>query len=326
MSAKTPAKKPAKTAQKTPQTKCGFIALIGAPNAGKSTLMNQLVGSKIAIVTHKVQTTRARMRGIAIRNHAQMVFIDTPGLFEPKRRLDRAMVGAAWASLNDADVTLLLIDAQKRVREDGLDLLIQLKEHVKTAGESESGGRKPLALVLNKIDCVDRKKLLELSQVLNEAFPFDAVFMISAKTGDGTDLMMDWLAGHLPDSPYLYPESQISDVPLRLLCADITREKLLLRLHQELPYHLTVETTDWQEKPDGSVRMEQMIYVSRESHKGMVVGKGGLTIKAVSTEARKDMETVLDGRVHLFLQVKSRPGWESEPARYQELGLAFSKK
>lgn len=312
------------------KTKCGFVAIIGAPNAGKSTLMNTLIGAKVAIVTHKVQTTRARMLGIKMvsneaaddktASQSQLVFIDTPGLFEPRRNLDRAMVSAAWSALFEADITLLMIDSKRAITDAVGGVLQQLKESQERRDKS-----KPLILVLNKIDCVERSTLLDLAQKLGEMIAFDAVFMISAKNGDGTEKLLNFLAKRVPESPLLYPENQISDVPLRLLCAEITREKLMLRLHQEIPYNLTAETTDWRELKDGSVRIEQMIYVAREGHKGMVVGKGGQTIKAISTEARADMATVLGNPVHLFLQVKARPNWQAEPARYTELGLNFIK-
>jgi len=291
-------------------TRAGFVALIGEPNAGKSTLLNRMVGAKVSIVTHKVQTTRARIRGIAMEGQAQIVFVDTPGLFRPRRRLDRAMVAAAWGGAADADVTVLLIEAHRGLTEGVQAILDALKERA---------GR--VALAINKIDRVKAEELLALSQKLNEAFPFERTFMISAEKGYGCDDLREWLAGELPESPWLYPEDQIADLPLRMIAAEVTREKLTLRLHEELPYQLTVETERWEEKPDGSARIDQVIYVARDGHKGIILGKGGETIKAVGQQARADLTAFLERPVHLFLQVKVRPNWLEEKERFSEMGL-----
>ena len=294
---------------------CGFVALIGEPNAGKSTLLNQIVGAKVSIVTHKVQTTRARIRGIAIEGDAQLVFVDTPGLFRPKRRLDRAMVSAAWSGAADADVVVLLVEANRGLTE-GVDAIIDgFDEHV-------SEGKK-IALAINKIDRVKADSLLKLTSELNERYNFAATFMISAEKGHGVADLRKWLAGELPAGPWHYPEDQIADVPLRMIAAEMTREKLTLRLHQELPYQLTVETESWQERKDGSVRVDQYIYVMRDGHKGIVLGPKGETIKAVSMAARQEMSEFLGQKVHLFLQIKVRPNWLEEPERYSEMGLNF---
>ena len=299
----------------TEPTRCGFVALIGEPNAGKSTLLNRMVGSKVAAVTHKVQTTRARLRGIAIHGNAQIVFVDTPGLFRPRRRLDRAMVAAAWAAVDDADVTLLLVEAHRGVTEGVERILETLSQHET---------KKPIALVVNKIDRVKREKLLELVADLSQRRDFAETFLISAQSGDGVDRLRDWLAATLPEGPWHYEEDQIADAPMRTIAAEITREKLTLRLHQELPYQLTVETEDWVERKDGSVRVEQVVLVARDGHRGIVLGKGGETIKAVSMEARKELSELLGRPVHLFLTVKSRPNWQNERERYDRIGLDFS--
>ncbi len=294
---------------------CGFVALIGEPNAGKSTLLNKIVGAKVSIVTHKVQTTRARIRGIAIEGDSQLVFVDTPGLFRPKRRLDRAMVSAAWSGAADADVVVLLVEANRGLTE-GVEAIINgFDEHV-------SKGKK-IALAINKIDRVKADSLLKLTAVLNERYDFAATFMISAEKGHGVADMRKWLAGQLPKGPWHYPEDQIADVPLRMIAAEMTREKLTLRLHQELPYQLTVETESWEERKDGSVRVDQYIYVMRDGHKGIVLGPKGETIKAVSMAARQEMSEFLGQTVHLFLQIKVRPNWLEEPERYSEMGLNF---
>jgi GTP-binding protein Era len=294
--------------------RCGFIALIGAPNAGKSTLINALVGAKVAIVSHKVQTTRMLLRGIATAGTAQLVFIDTPGIFAPKRRLDRAMVTNAWAGAHDADITGVLIDA-KRGFDDEADALF--------ARLAEVGGRK--ILLFNKVDLVEKSALLALAHAANERARFDATFMISALTGDGVADVKDWLVAHVPAGPWHYPEDQITDAPLRQLAAEITREKLFLRLHQELPYQSTVETEQWKELRDGSTRIEQTIYVERESQRKIVLGKGGATIKAIGAEARRDIAEMVEAPVHLFLFVKVREGWGDDPERYREMGLEFPK-
>ena len=295
-----------------PPTHCGFVALIGAPNAGKSTLINALVGAKISIVTPKVQTTRSLVRGIAIEGDAQLILVDTPGIFAPRRRLDRAMVGSAWGSTADADVVALLIDAHKGVGEDDEAILNGLRDI-----------RAPKVLLLNKVDLVEKQKLLALVQMLNERIAFAAVFMISALSGDGVGELKRWFAENAPPGPWLYPEDQISDAPLRQLAAEITREKLYLRLHQELPYQSTVETDTWKELRDGSVRIEQTIYVERESQRKILLGKGGQTIKAIGAAARADITAAVEQPVHLFLFVKVREGWSDDPERYREMGLEF---
>jgi GTP-binding protein Era len=295
--------------------RCGFIALIGAPNVGKSTLVNALVGTKVAIVSHKVQTTRALLRGIAVDGPAQLIFIDTPGIFAPKRRLDRAMVSSAWAGAHDADLVAVLIDARRGIDEEADALLGRLAEV-----------RQPKLLVINKVDLVDKPALLALAQRLNERIGFEATFMISALKGDGVGDVRSWLAAHVPEGPWHYPEDQITDAPMRQLAAEITREKLYLRLHQELPYQSTVETVAWTERQDGSVRIEQTIYVERESQRKIVLGKGGATIKAIGAEARRELAAVLEQPVHLFLFVKIRENWGDDPERYREIGLEFPKE
>ena len=298
-----------------PGRRCGFVALIGAPNAGKSTLLNALVGAKISIVTPKVQTTRALIRGIAIEGAAQLIFVDTPGIFVPRRRLDRAMVGSAWGSTQDADVVALLIDLHKGVEEDEEAILRKLADV-----------RAPKVLVLNKVDTVQKPKLLALAQSLNERAAFAATFMVSARSGDGVTDLKRFFAAHVPEGPWLYPEDQISDAPLRQLAAEITREKLFLRLHQELPYHSTVETEIWKELRDGAVRIEQTIYVERESQRKIVLGKGGQTIKAIGAAARTEIALSIEHPVHLFLFVKVREGWGDDPERYREMGLEFPRE
>ena len=295
-------------------SRSGFVALIGEPNAGKSTLLNKMVGAKISIVTHKVQTTRTRIRGVSIEDQSQIIFVDTPGLFEPRRRLDRAMVAAAWRCAADSDITLLLVEAHRGLTE-GVEKII--------SSISETGLNRKIALVINKIDKVDVNDLLSLSKEINERYPFTETFMISAEKGKGVDDLRRWLASNLPEGPWLYPDDQISDMPLRMIAAEITREKLTLRLHQELPYQLTVETEKWEEKPDKSVRIEQMIYLSRSGHKGIVLGKKGETIKAVSMASRLSIEEFLGSKVHLFLRLKVREKWMDEVERYSEMGLDF---
>ncbi|WP_101065593.1 GTPase Era [Roseovarius salinarum] len=294
--------------------RAGFVALIGEPNAGKSTLMNRMVGAKVSIVTHKVQTTRARIRGVALEGDSQIVFVDTPGLFRPRRRLDRAMVSAAWGGAGDADAVVLLVEAHRGVTEGVAAILARL---------GEVAGDRPVALAINKIDRVKREVLLALAADLNERFAFTRTFMISAEKGHGVADLRAWLAGVVPEGPWLYPEDQIADLPMRMLAAEITREKLTLRLHQELPYQLTVETETWQERDDGSARIDQVIYVAREGHKGIVLGRRGETVKSVSRAAREELEEFLGRRVHLFLQVKVRPQWQEEAERYSEMGLEF---
>ncbi|MCT4331514.1 GTPase Era [Paracoccus sp. YLB-12] len=295
-------------------TRAGFVALIGEPNAGKSTLLNRMVGAKVSIVTHKVQTTRARIRGIAISGDSQIVFVDTPGIFRPRRRLDRSMVAAAWGGASDADIILLLIEAHRGLTDGAQAIIDQL---------AALDRKTPVALIINKIDRVKSEALLALSQKLNEAYPFERTFMISAEKGYGCDDLRDWLAETLPAGPWLYPEDQIADLPMRMIAAEITREKLTLRLHEEIPYQLTVETEAWEERKDGSARVDQIIYVSRAGHKGIVLGKGGETVKAVGQAARAELEEFMGRRVHLFLQVKLRENWQDEAERYGEIGLDF---
>jgi len=297
-----------------PTTRAGFVALIGEPNAGKSTLLNRMVGAKVSIVTHKVQTTRARIRGVAMEGAAQIVFVDTPGLFQPRRRLDRAMVAAAWGGAADADVIVLLIEAHRGVTE-GVEKILE--------GLADIGKGRKVALAINKIDRVQSEALLGLAQDLNNRFEFAETFMISAEKGHGVDLLRQWLAEQLPEGPWLYPEDQIADLPLRMIAAEMTREKLTLRLHQELPYQMTVETENWEEKKDGSARIDQVIYVVRDGHKGIVLGHKGETIKAVSMSARQEMSEFLGRKVHLFLKVKVRPNWLDEAERFSEMGLNF---
>ena len=296
------------------RTRCGFVALIGVPNAGKSTLLNALVGSKVSIVSHKVQTTRTQVRGLAIEGDAQIVFVDTPGIFKPKRRLDRAMVTSAWGGAGDADVIALLIDARKGIDEENEAILQRLPDL-----------RQPKILILNKIDLIERSRLLGLASEINARLAFERTFMVSALTGDGVGDLRRALAEKMPSGPWLYPEDQLSDAPLRMLAAEITREKIYERLHEELPYQSTVETDQWQERPDGSVRIEQTIYVERESQRKIVLGKGGQTVKAISQAARKELGELIETPVHLFLYVKVRENWENDPERYREMGLEFPK-
>ncbi|GHE01750.1 GTPase Era [Allgaiera indica] len=296
-------------------TSAGFVALIGEPNAGKSTLLNRMVGAKVSIVTHKVQTTRTRIRGVAMAGAAQIVFVDTPGLFRPRRRLDRAMVAAAWGGAADADVIVLLIEAHRGLTDGARTIVESLRERVPQGV--------PVALAINKIDKVKAEALLALTREMNEAYPFAKTFMISAERGYGVEDLRDWLAGEMPEGPWLYPEDQIADLPMRMIAAEITREKLTLRLHEELPYQLTVETENWEDRKDGSTRIDQLIYVARDGHKGIVLGKGGETIKAISQAARAELGEFLGRTVHLFLQVKVRENWLDEAERYSEMGLDF---
>ena len=302
----------AETAAATDETRCGFIALIGAPNAGKSTLINALVGTKVSIVSHKVQTTRALVRGIAIEGRSQLVFIDTPGIFAPRRRLDRAMETTAWASAHDADLIGVLIDARRGLDDEVSGLLDRI-------GDVQHGR----FLILNKIDLVEKPTLLALTQTANRRAAFETTFMISALHSDGVEDMRRWLAARVAPGPWHYPEDQVSDAPLRQLAAEITREKLYLRLHQELPYHSTVETVDWKELKDGSVRIEQTIYVERESQRKIALGKGGQTIKTIGSDARRDIAAAVEAKVHLVLFVKVRENWGDDPERYREIGLEF---
>lgn len=297
------------------ETKCGFVALIGEPNAGKSTLMNRMVGAKVSIVTHKVQTTRARIRGIAMTNDAQIVFVDTPGLFRTRRKLDKAMVAAAWTGAADADLVVLLVEAHRGITK-GVEMILE-------GLEKRDNKNQRLVLAINKIDRVKSQALLALTEELNSRLSFEETFMISAEKGYGVPVLQEWLADNLPVGPYLYPEDQIADVSMRMIAAEMTREKLMLRLHQELPYTLTVETEKWEEKKDGSVRIEQVIYVAREGHKGIALGPKGETIKGVSMASRQELKEMMGRDVHLFLQVKVRPNWENEAERYSEMGLDY---
>ncbi len=293
-------------------TRCGFVALIGAPNAGKSTLVNALVGTKVTIVTHKVQTTRALVRGIALAGAAQIVFVDTPGIFKPRRRLDRAMVTTAWGGAKDADLVAMLIDARRGIDEEAEAILAGLAEV-----------RQPKILVLNKIDLVRRDTLLALAADANARAGFERTFMVSALSGDGVQDFLGYLAGTVPAGPWHYPEDQVSDLPLRQLAAEVTREKLMMRLHDELPYEAHVETEQWKDVKGGAVRIEQTIYVERDSQKKIVIGQGGATIKAISTAARQEIAEMVERPVHLFLFVKVRGAWADDPERYREMGLDF---
>ena len=295
-------------------TRAGFVALIGEPNAGKSTLMNRMVGATVSIVTHKVQTTRARIRGIAQHDNSQLVFVDTPGLFRTRRNLDRAMVAAAWSGASDADITVLLVEAHRGITDGVERILEELPKSVKSQS---------VALAINKIDRVRSDALLSLTKDLNDRFGFVETFMISAEKGHGVQDLRSWLAKLLPEGPWLYPEDQLADLPMRMIAAEMTREKLTLRLHQELPYQLTVETEGWEERKDGSVKVDQIVYVARDGHKGILLGKKGETIKGVSQASRAELEEFLGRRVHLFLQVKVRPNWLDEAERYSEMGLDF---
>jgi len=301
------------------ETRCGFVAIIGAPNAGKSTLINALVSEKVSIVTRKAQTTRSTVRGVLTRGEAQIVLVDTPGLFAPRRRLDRAMVASAWGAAADADAIMLMLDARKEAGQAGLG------EGTQSILAALGDVRKPRLAVLNKIDLVERPKLLELAGSLNAALAFDETFMVSAATGDGLDRLVERLAAIIPAGPWLYPEDQIAEAPIRSLAAEITREKLIERLHDELPYQATVETDEWKDQPDGSARIEQTIFVSRESHRKIVLGEAGRTIKAIGVAARKDIAEAHGAPVHLFLHVKVRERWLDDPERYRAMGLEFPK-
>ncbi|MBL3703734.1 GTPase Era [Sulfitobacter sp. BDSS02] len=295
-------------------TRAGFVALIGEPNAGKSTLLNRMVGAKVSIVTHKVQTTRARIRGVAMEGETQIVFVDTPGLFKPRRRLDRAMVAAAWGGAADADVIVLMVEAHRGITE-GVESILE--------GLADIGQGRTVALAINKIDRVASETLLGLTKELNDRYAFAETFMISAEKGHGVDALRQWLAQQLPEGPWLYPEDQIADLPMRMIAAEMTREKLTLRLHQELPYQMTVETENWEDRKDGSAKIDQVIYVVRDGHKGIVLGHKGETVKSVGKAAREELEEFLGRKVHLFLQVKVRPNWLEESERYSEMGLDF---
>jgi len=292
--------------------RCGVVAVIGVPNAGKSTLVNQFVGAKVSIVTHKVQTTRSRIRGIAIVDATQIIYVDTPGIFAPHRRLERAMVDAAWMGAADADIVVLVVDA----RQGATDEVAHIVDGLKEAG-------RPAVLALNKIDTVKRESLLALANELNAAGIFDEIFMISALDGDGVGDLQTYLASQMPVGPWLFPEDQLSDLPQRLLAAEVTREKAYLYLHQELPYALAVDTEDWRDFKDGSVRVGQVIYIERESQKGIVLGKGGQTIKRIRSEAQHELSELLERPVHLFIHVKVRENWVNDPGRYREWGLRY---
>jgi GTP-binding protein Era len=295
------------------KTRCGYVALIGAPNAGKSTLLNRLVGQKLAIVSPKVQTTRSRLPGIATEGEAQLIFVDTPGIFEPRRRLDRAMVAAAWAGVSDADVTVLLVDAARGIDDDTARIVERLKS-----------ARRPAVLALNKIDLVRRENLLGLADRLSKLSAFTQIFMISGLSGDGVDDLYRHLAATVPEGPFLFPPDQLSDAPERFLAAEVTREQVFLQLHDELPYSATVETESWQERPDGSVRVEQVIYVRRPSQRAIVLGEGGKRIKTIGARARAELGAMLDRKVHLFLFVKVRDNWLDDPERYRAIGVDFN--
>ena len=296
-------------------TRCGFVALIGAPNVGKSTLVNALVGSKVTIVSRKVQTTRALIRGIVIEDNAQIILVDTPGIFAPKRRLDRAMVSTAWSGAHDADLVCVLLDAKAGIDDEADAILSRLA----TVAH-------PKILVLNKIDLIAREKLLALAKAANERIKFENTFMISALSGDGVDDLRSTLATMVPAGPFHYPEDQMSDAPMRHLAAEITREKIYRQLHQELPYQSTVETDSWTERKDKSIRIEQTIFVERESQRKIVLGKGGATIKSIGADSRKEIAEIMGVPVHLFLFVKVRENWGDDPERYREMGLEFPKE
>jgi GTP-binding protein Era len=296
-------------------TRCGFVALIGAPNAGKSTLLNALVGSKVTIVSHKVQTTRALVRGITLAGQSQLIFVDTPGIFAPKRRLDRAMVTTAWSGAHEADLVGVLVDARKGLDEENEAILARLPDV-----------KQPAVLILNKVDLVAKEVLLKLAQKANDKARFAATFMVSALSGDGVVDLKRWLAERVPPGPWLYPPDQMSDAPMRQLAAEITREKLFERLHQELPYQATVETEQWKDLRGNAVRIEQTIYVERDSQRKIVLGKGGATIKAIGEASRREIEKITEGKVHLFLFVKVREGWGDDPERYRAMGLEFPKE
>lgn len=293
---------------------CGFIALIGAPNAGKSTLMNRMVGGKVSIVTHKVQTTRSQIRGIAMHKNAQLIFVDTPGIFAPKKRLERAMVSSAWQGAGDAEIVVVLHDAsKKKIGEDTRAIIAGLEKQDRKA-----------ILALNKIDSIKPEKLLALAQEFMAMGVFSEIFMISAQEGDGVNDLLDHLANAVPEGMWLYPEDQLSDHPMRSIAAEITREKLFLNLHDELPYNLTVETESWEDFDDGSVKISQTIYVQREQHKAMCLGKGGRTIKLIRSKSQQDLQETIERKVHLFLYVKVREKWADDPERYREMGLDFN--
>lgn len=295
-------------------TRCGFVALVGAPNAGKSTLLNSLVGTKVSIVTHKAQTTRAQIRGVVTEGEAQIVFIDTPGIFAPKRRLDRAMVEAAWTGAGDADFVALIVDAERGITDELESLL-----------EGLAAIPHPKVLILNKVDLIKREKLLALAGALNERLPFEQTFMISALKGDGVRDFLDWAAKRIPLGPWHFPEDQLTDLSLALTAAEVTREKLFLRIHEEIPYNTTVETEKFTVQKDGSYRIDQVIYVTRDTHKKIVLGAGGQTIKAIGADSRRELMEIFEVPVHLFLFVKVREKWGDDPERYREMGLEYPR-
>ena len=295
------------------KSRCGFVAVLGAPNAGKSTLINELVGAKVSIVTHKVQTTRIRIMGIAKKEESQIVFIDTPGIFEPRRRLDRAMVEAAWRGANDADRIMLVVDAKRGMERDTARIVKGLENSKRTA-----------VLVLNKIDLVKRKDLLALAAEFNASKNFDETFMISALKGDGVGDILSRLAGILPKGPWMFPENQLSDLPQRLMAAEVTREYLFLQTHQEVPYSTTVETESWEEFKDGSVKIEQTIYVQRDSQKVIILGKKGARLREIGASARQELTIMFSRKVHLFIYVKVRDKWMDDRSRYSTWGLNFN--
>ena len=299
---------------KSPETYCGFIAILGAPNVGKSTLLNRVVGAKVSIVSSKVQTTRTRILGIALVENSQLIFVDTPGIFNPKRRLDRAMIAAAWGGARDADRIILLVDSKRGVDINTEIIIDKLKEN----------GFDNLDLVLNKIDLINKQDLLKLTKSLNNYGIFKEIFMVSAEKGDGVSDLISYLRSKIPVSPWLFPQDQISDMPMRLLAAEITREKLFMKLHQELPYAITVETENWQNREDQSIRIEQTIYVERDSQRSIVLGKNGQMIKSIGMESRKELSEVVDAEVHLFLFVKVREKWGDDPSHYTNWGLDFN--
>jgi GTP-binding protein Era len=293
-------------------TACGFIALVGAPNAGKSTLLNSLVGTKVSIVTHKAQTTRSQVRGVLTLEQTQLVFVDTPGVFQPKRRLDRAMVESAWGGAGDADIVAFIVDAERGISSD-IETLIEGLKNIPH----------PKVLILNKIDQVQREKLLQLAHDLNEHLRFEATFMLSALKGDGVKDFIDWAAKHVPPGPWHFPEDHLTDLTMAITAAEVTREKLFLRVHDEIPYNSTVETESFKIQKDGSYKIDQVIYLSRESHKKIVLGAGGQTIKAIGADSRRELMDMYEVPIHLFLFVKVREKWADDPERYQEMGLEF---
>lgn len=309
-------------------TKCGFVAVLGAPNAGKSTLVNKMVGAKVSIATHKIQTTRVPVRGIFIKDDTQVVLVDTPGIFQPKRRLDQAMVHAAWEGAKDADLILLLVDAphiHKQIKSESAQQTSTTFEETERIIEQLSKKQRDVVLILNKIDHMERARLLELTDYYKGKTLFTEIFMISAENGDGVEDLIHYITEHLPAGPWLFDEDQISDIPMRMLASEITREKLMLRVHDELPYASAVETISWKQQKDGSIRIDQVIYVERSSQKGIVIGKSGRTIKEIGEQAREELNSLLETKVHLFLQVKVREKWSSDPRMISDLGLEMPK-